>query len=449
MIYFFQEKKILYSFPYFNDEKYTTPSYIKNHQEISSILFFNKQYKKKLEFKKELFNKNNIIINLYKYNDIFLIEKIQDYSSNEYFIGIYFINLLRSIIPTFTYTFFKSNKKLWLEYNNGITLYNYINTFQNKKIDEMIIKKEGNNYLSIFFQILCSLEVAQEQGLFTHYDLHLENIMINENNPQKELLFPIGYKEYSFLPSTYIISIIDYEYSCSRSKKQIISSIKPFLFHYGYFSIFFSGVDILRYLFSFHYNFYSLKNNLFIDKIYSFHSFILEKFYKIPIQKIDFKSLEYHSTFFFNYTFSRKIYKTPYELLQFLENHKDYISSIFFIDSLPFSIKNREKISHFPNFINPQKTLLLCNIAKTNPNLLTIYKTKKEIYVQYKKLIKFKESFEYFYFSKKIPSNILQLSIKIYRYLHSMEQILLLKSIYPPTEYHYFKLNIYKIPYIL
>lgn len=449
MIYFFQEKQILYSFPYFNDETYVINDYIKNHQLISSLLFFNKQYKKELEFKKELFKKNNVIINLYKYNDIFLIEKIHDYSSNEYFIGIYFINLLRSIIPTFTYTFFKSNKKLWLEYNNGITLYNYIKTFQTKKIDEMLIKKEGNNYLSIFFQILCSLEVAQEQGLFTHYDLHLENIMINENNLKKELLFPIGYNEYSFLPSKYIISIIDYEYSCSRSKNKIISSIKPFLFHYGYFSIFFSGVDILRYLFSFQYNFHSLKKNLFIHKIYYFHCFILEKFYKIPIKKIDFKSLEYHSTYFFNYTFSKKIYKTPYELLIFLQNNSNFISSIFFIDSLPFSIRNKKRIYNCPDFIKPKHTLSLSNITGTTSNFLTIYKTKKEIYLEYKELIKFKESFEYFYFSKQIPIHSLQLSLKIYRYLHSMEQILLLKSIYPPTEYNYFKLNIYKVPYIL
>ena len=42
-----------------------------------------------------------------------------------------------------------------------------------------------------------------------------------------------------------------------------------------------------------------------------------------------------------------------------------------------------------------------------------------------------------------------RLSIKIYRYLHSLEQILLLKSIYPPTEYHYFKMNLYKISYIV
>lgn len=449
MIYFFQEKQILYSFPYFNDEKYIKQDYIKNHQLISSLLFFNKQYRKELEFKKELFKKNHVTINLYKYNHIYLIEKIHDYYSNEYFIGIHCINLLRSIIPTFTYTFFKSNKRLWLEYHNGITLSTYLKAFQNKKKDEIILKKEGENYISIFFQIICSLEVAQEQKLFTHYDLHLENIMISENNPEKKLLFPIGYKEYSFLPSTHTISIIDFEYSCSRFKKQIISSIKPFLFHYGYFSIFFSGLDILRYLFSFHYNFYSLKDNIFIQKIYSFHNFILEKFYKIPIQKIDFKSLEYHSTFFFNYTFSRKIYKTPYELLQFLQNHKDYISSIFLIDSLPFFIKDKEKISHFPNFIKPERTLLLCNIAKINPELLTIFNTKKEIYVQYKKLIKFKESFEYFYFLNKIPSNVLQLSIKTYRYLHSLEQILLLKSIYPPTEYHYFKMNLYKISYIV
>ena len=57
MIYFFQEKQILYSFPYFNDEKYIKQDYIKNHQLISSLLFFNKQYRKELEFKKSYLRK--------------------------------------------------------------------------------------------------------------------------------------------------------------------------------------------------------------------------------------------------------------------------------------------------------------------------------------------------------------------------------------------------------
>lgn len=447
MIYFFKEKKILYPFSYFTQDKYLDKDYIEEHKLVSSLLFFQRDYKKDLLFKKEIYKKDDIIINLYQYKNIFLIEKKHDYISNEYFIGIYTINLLRSIIPTFTYTYFKLSKKLWLEYNSGNTFYSYLKNFEHKKIDDIIIQEEGNNYLSIFFQIISSLEVSQEQCLFTHYDLHLENIMINKNVLKKDLLFPIGYNNYSFISPKYIISILDYEYSCSRYKDKIINTLKPFLFNYGYFSIFFSGVDILRVLFSFYYNFYSLQNNLFIEKIYSFHNFIFKNFYKIPIEKLDYKSLQYHSTYFFNLTFSKKIYKTPYELLLFLKNNESYISSIFLNKSFPFVIKKKDNFIT-PIYIQPKNSLSLTDFLKIEPKYYTIYKNKKELYLQYKKLKEYKENFEYFYFLGLIPCNSLILSIQIYRYLHSIEQILLLVSIYPPTEYIYFELNIFKLPYL-
>lgn len=447
MVYFFKEKQILYPFSDLK-EKYVEEEFIKKHKLVSSLLFFNKNYQKELIFKKELFKNKSITINLYQYKDIFLVEKNHDYSSNEYFIGIYSINLLRSIIPTFTYTYFKSNKKLWLEYNDGITLYDYLKKFKNKPTDETMIKEEGRNYLSIFFQILMSLEVSQEQGLFTHYDFHLENIMINSNSTKKDLCFPIGDYFYSIPSPPFIISILDYEYSCSRYKEKIISSIKPFLFQYGYFSIFFTGIDILRFLFSFHYNFYKIKDTFCIKKIYSFHNFILKEFYKIPVEKIDFKTLDYHSSFFFNLTFSKKIYKTPYDLLLFLQKHDNFIFSIFNIDSLPFSYHKKE-IYYKPSFIQPKKHFSLQYLLQIKPDFYTIYKNKKDLYDQYKELINYRDTFEYFYFTNQIPSIFLKLTIRINRYIHSIEQILLLKSLYPSNEYNYFKLNIYKIPYLL
>lgn len=446
MIYFFKEKKILYPFSYFTNDKNLEKDYIKDHKLVSSLLFFQKDYKKDLLFKKEIYKKDEIIINLYQYKHIFLIEKKHDYISNEYFIGIYTINLLRSIIPTFTYTYFKLNKQLWLEYNSGKTLYSYLKNFEHQKIDDIFIEKEGNNYLSIFFQIISSLEVSQEQCLFTHYDLHLENIIINKNTLKNNIFFPIGNHKYDFISPKYIISILDYEYSCSRYKDKIISSIQPHLFIYGYFSIFFSGIDILRILFSFYYNFYYLKDNLFIGKIFSFHNFIFKNFYKIPIEKLDYKSLEYHSNYFFNYTFSKKIYKTPYELLIFLKENESYISSIFLNKSFPFSIKNKESFST-PLYIKPKNTISLSKFLKINPQYYTIYRNKKELYLQYKELKEYKENFEYFYFLGLIPSSSFISSIQIYRYLNSLEQILLLVSIYSPSEYTYFKLNIFKLSY--
>ena len=54
--------------------------------------------------------------------------------------------------------------------------------------------------------------MAQNSLLFTHYDLHADNILIQENTDAISLHFPIFDKHISMKPK-YIVKIIDYGFS--------------------------------------------------------------------------------------------------------------------------------------------------------------------------------------------------------------------------------------------
>lgn len=437
MIFFFEHKDILYPFSKVETD-FEEGILIKKiedlHRILSSILFFKKDYRSYFIFKKRIYKYHCIEINLYQFKNINIIQKIIDYKSNEYYLSLYGINLLREYIPTFSYTFFqKGTKELWMEYQDGISFLQYLKNYENKNIID--IEEEGNNYLSIFFQILCSLEVAQERLLFTHYDLHLENIIIKKED-KKSLSFPIYNTNYVFQNEKNSISIIDFEHSSIRYKDKIINSIQSHLFPYGYISIFYASVDLLRFILSFQYNFfsYSLQKSHFLSSIYDFHEFILRDFYGFSFLKNHETikhSLNYHSSYFFNCLFLKKIYKTPYELLLFLKKKESILFHIFSINTLPFKIITRKPI--FLNFYIPKKNHSLSHFLEFI-NYFNQYYTilnLKKIKEQYTLLKEYQSSFEYFRENNLIPSNLYKKSLKIYRYLHTIEQLLLLSSKYP------------------
>ena len=96
----------------------------------------------------------------------------------EYLIGLQIINPLRSRTPCFVYTlgsFSYGTSKVAILYEKvtGISL--------------DIMLQEGlsfNRWLHIFFQLMLSLEIAQRESRFTHFDLHAGNVMIKEVDDQ-------------------------------------------------------------------------------------------------------------------------------------------------------------------------------------------------------------------------------------------------------------------------
>ena len=323
--------------------------------------------------------------------------------------------------------------------------YNFYEIIKKKKNFDQ--EEEGYEYLSIFFQIICSLEVAQEKLLFTHYDLHLENIMIKKKS--EILSFPIHNTKYIFEKKKYSISIIDFEHSSIRYKDKIISSIQSHLFPYGYFSIFLASVDILRFLLCFQYKFfqYSFDKSHFLCSIFHFHEFILTEFYGFSFlkNKEDIKhALNYHSTIFFNCIFLPKIYKTPYELLSFLKKKEKMICKFFSVNQFPFTILSDNYL--YLNFFIPKQNYSLStffHVIIFFKNFYTFGRSIDKIKEQFHSFSTYQSSFEYFRNKNLIPSHLFKKALKIYRYFHSIQQYLLLYEYHEllPIYVNYKKLN--------
>lgn len=110
---------------------------------------------------------------------------------HEAFIGLYATNQLRSIIPNFSLVHgFYSNKKcpsglegkcaaVIYEYIDGMDLFNYL--YEEIKVKE--IKQ-------IILQLFLALFTAYDIYKFTHYDLHLKNIMIKKYDKSFEINYP-------------------------------------------------------------------------------------------------------------------------------------------------------------------------------------------------------------------------------------------------------------------
>lgn len=128
--------------------------------------------------------------------DIQVIIKVPrtDYGFNqmvrEYFIGIKAINKLRYLIPNFVYTLGSflcpkptNSGKICTEktQKTAFVLYEKI---PGKSLDILLQNNEliFEEWLIIFFQILLSLEVAQREIRFTHFDLHAGNVIIRKKD---------------------------------------------------------------------------------------------------------------------------------------------------------------------------------------------------------------------------------------------------------------------------
>lgn len=150
----------------------------------------------------------------------------------EYYIGSRFLNKLRTKTPNFMYTygifmcnplvnitkttdnkdqtnlsvnFCNDNKKnniyLLFEKIDGLNLHDFIlNINSEKQLDDVI---------NCAFQIIFSLNIAQNEGQYAHNDLHSENIMLRIINSPIEHEYIIGKSKYK-MKLDYISTIIDY-----------------------------------------------------------------------------------------------------------------------------------------------------------------------------------------------------------------------------------------------
>ena len=280
---------------------------------------------------------------------------------NEYFVMVYGINFLRFHTPTFNFTYSLLNEHKYISLkqefndNNRITLKTFLQ------------QCSFEDFLSIFFQIILSLEIGQFHLLFTHYDLHSENIMV-EPHPSS---FSLHYNNHDYHFDKYMIKIIDFSFSSiTTSSNSILSNCYiENLYSHGYFPFFTPGTDMFRILSDIFNTFY-LENN---SPIKDFCLTIFEKFYHIPSQNI-INAIPLLKSNYFNCSVLPIIYSTPLELFLFLEkehkhnlpflkktiqnhslSHQNEFKNIFSLQSLQKNIPHNPSNSFYSSIKKHQK----------------------------------------------------------------------------------------------
>lgn len=176
-------------------------------------------------------------------DNFFVVKAPRDPNNNdllhEYFVGTYGTNLMRSKIPNFAYIFGsfacsppiidQKTKKVESWCNNEKVKVSYVlyeNIFPSIDLDGVIREKSAYEWLNQYMQILYSLNQAVNDIGFTHYDLHMENVLSRDIGRTQP--FSIQYNTENgieFLETDRIATIIDY------GRSHIIYKGK----HYGFF----------------------------------------------------------------------------------------------------------------------------------------------------------------------------------------------------------------------
>jgi hypothetical protein len=127
----------------------------------------------------------------------------------EYLIGLQVFNPLRKINPCFSRTLGA--------YRNGSIVSIMYERIRGKTL--AVLLQEGmcfTTWLSLFFQLLLSLELAQRKSGFTHYDLHAQNVVVTDRSQCDGYSVSLDCLLYRISKSALIPVIIDLG-TCSTS----------------------------------------------------------------------------------------------------------------------------------------------------------------------------------------------------------------------------------------
>ena len=255
-----------------------------------------------------------------------IIKKIsnssRELSENSFFLGRFVLNKMKSVIPTFRFTFgYETDPRrqlFYLEYIKGVTFSKFITS--NLESSDTYKLHLFHNFM---FQIIVSLEMIQERFKFTHYDLHLSNIMIRPVSHKKNFNYHVFHRKLELKNMGYVVQIIDFDFSCATSVKSPVAFEK--LIPYGYSGIFLSGTDLLRIFFSIKKKVESCKSvdpNTLANQIKSFIDFVFKHHFKIIFDSNDYKSSVLHEKTYFSMINQEQVFYTPLSLLVFLLEHK-------------------------------------------------------------------------------------------------------------------------------
>lgn len=154
----------------------------------------------------------------------------------EYFIGLTSINKLRYTIPTFVYTlgaflcpqpYYDGDAiysgELCNKEESQKTIYVIYENIPGETLTDILTKDKisFSEWLDIYIQILLSLEIAQREIGFTHFDLHTGNVMIRKDNIKYDItLDNLSYSIYT----KHLPVIIDFGTSCVFVENRYVGS---------------------------------------------------------------------------------------------------------------------------------------------------------------------------------------------------------------------------------
>jgi hypothetical protein len=127
--------------------------------------------------------------------------------AREYVLGEMALNRLRGLVPTFVYTL-----GAFVSPTSG-ALFLACEHIPGSTMREALAKSEVTfrEWLGVYCQILLSLELAQRECNFTHFDLHGDNVILKPVQTSYEV--PIGAHTYHVSRTTLVPVIIDFGYA--------------------------------------------------------------------------------------------------------------------------------------------------------------------------------------------------------------------------------------------
>jgi hypothetical protein len=251
------------------------------------------------------------IIYLIDKNIICKVPKNDNYNDNiirSYYIGKV-LNSLQYILPNFikTYKLEKNNRGQFLLYTEYI---------KGKTFAEVLNSLSFSDFLNIFLQILLALELARQYYNFTHYDLHLSNIILKPLKVPLSYTVKINNKKYVFHTCKYLAIIIDFGYSYLQVNDEIICA--EGLEQYGINSENSSSIDMYKLLF---HSYVKSEGNLRKNILKLFYFFDEKEPYNIlqtPFKKLNHVPEEYFKKVLnLNYT--------PIEFVFWISQNKSFL----------------------------------------------------------------------------------------------------------------------------
>jgi serine/threonine protein kinase len=171
----------------------------------------------------------------------------------EYFMGVSLLNTIRNTIPTMVYTIgafscpieWRNNSFQTTDSENIYVMYEKIGGESVRTLLQSG-KLTFKDWLILFTQLLITLELAQRQAGFTHFDLHTENVMVrNLVSPYNVML---DQDTYSVTKCTLSPVIIDFGHACVDYAGDFIASFEhP---NHGMLAFTVPGYDMYKFLVS-------------------------------------------------------------------------------------------------------------------------------------------------------------------------------------------------------